>query len=143
MDQAISIFAEAGYAKKIDFHPNLSLENVLLPEKIVLENGVEDNICWVITDSLVESQKAISARKCFNKRVVECRLSCALLAHLIGVDVENTRTFAELLRASPKHSLEDLIQIVHSNFKQSAYSLEQLKTNINYNVKIQDLKIEN
>ncbi|CAN7117093.1 unnamed protein product [Brassica rapa subsp. narinosa] len=64
MDQAISIMAKPGFAKLIDFNP-VRATDVKLP----------DCGSFVVAHSLAESQKAVTAAKNFNKRVVECRLA--------------------------------------------------------------------
>lgn len=73
MDQAISICAEGGSAKLIDFNP-LKLHNITLPE------GSQ----FVITNSCVEINKAATNQ--FNTRVVECRLASQVLAKLQGLE---------------------------------------------------------
>jgi N-acetylgalactosamine kinase len=73
MDQAISIMGATGVAKLIDFHP-VRAEDVYLPEEAV----------FVIANSLAESQKAVTADKCYNLRVVECRLAAVMLAISLG-----------------------------------------------------------
>ncbi len=55
-------------------------EDVYLPEEAV----------FVIANSLAESQKAVTADKCYNLRVVECRLAAMVLA--IALDQDQVRT---------------------------------------------------
>lgn len=62
MDQAISILAEEGSAKLIDFNP-LKVTNIKLP----------DGAQFVVTNCCVEMNKAASNH--YNTRVVECRLA--------------------------------------------------------------------
>lgn len=50
-------------------------EDVFLPEEAV----------FVIANSLAESQKAVTADKCYNLRVVECRLAAIVLGLALGV----------------------------------------------------------
>jgi N-acetylgalactosamine kinase len=70
MDQAISIMAKTGFAELIDFNP-VRATDVKLP----------DGGSFVIAHSLAESQKAVTAAKNYNNRVVECRL--ASVSHCI------------------------------------------------------------
>jgi N-acetylgalactosamine kinase len=126
MDQAISILGEPGYAKLIHFYPKLSCENVRLPDKIVWKDGTSDSLCWVITNSLVESQKAQTAAKNFNKRVVECKLACAILANHFRVSIQEIPHFRALLEVLPDESLESLLDITKTIFKEEAYSLSEI-----------------
>mmetsp|Transcript_13436 Transcript_13436/g.40635 ORF Transcript_13436/g.40635 Transcript_13436/m.40635 type:complete len:492 (-) Transcript_13436:416-1891(-) len=73
MDQAISMMAASGVAKLINFHP-VRAEDVFLPQEAT----------FVIANSLAESQKAVTADKCYNLRVVECRLAAVLLTLALG-----------------------------------------------------------
>lgn len=50
-------------------------EDVFLPEEAV----------FVIANSLAESQKAVNADKCYNLRVVECRLAAIVLGLALGI----------------------------------------------------------
>lgn len=73
MDQAISFLGELGAAKLIRFAP-LGAASVRLPARAV----------FVIANSLEESNKAVTAKQNYNKRVIECRLAAALLASRAG-----------------------------------------------------------
>lgn len=70
MDQAISLFAQAGSGRYIQFQPSFRHKAVILPS-----NG-----SWVVCHSLEESHKRLEAATLFNKRVVECKIGCRLLA---------------------------------------------------------------
>ena len=74
MDQAISMLGESGFAKRIDFNP-LNATSVALPT----------GVSWIVTNSLVESHKAVTAFTRYNLRVVECRLGSILLAKLLNI----------------------------------------------------------
>jgi N-acetylgalactosamine kinase len=66
MDQAISVLAEDGSAKLIDFNP-LKVTNIKLP------SGAQ----FVITNCCLENNKAASNQ--YNTRVVECRLASQVI----------------------------------------------------------------
>lgn len=68
MDQSISMMAEKGKAKLVDFHP-LAVHDVNLPKGAV----------FVIANSMVTSDKKVTAPRNYNLRVVECRLASVLL----------------------------------------------------------------
>jgi N-acetylgalactosamine kinase len=70
MDQAISFLGERNKAMYITFEPKLNAEPVKLPE----------DVAFVVAHSLAISQKAQTAAYNYNRRVVECRLACVLLA---------------------------------------------------------------
>lgn len=63
MDQAISLLAEAGAAKLVEFNP-LKTTSVKLPPGAI----------FVVCNSMITMEKAATAE--FNTRVVECRLAC-------------------------------------------------------------------
>jgi hypothetical protein len=72
MDQAISLFAQTGTAQYIEFHPNLRHRVIPLPTRT--------SYCWVVCNSLEEAHKRVNADQYFNRRVIECRIGCRLLA---------------------------------------------------------------
>ncbi|EFN57575.1 hypothetical protein CHLNCDRAFT_57327 [Chlorella variabilis] len=73
MDQAISIMGMPGIAKMVEFNP-VRASDVVLPEGAV----------FVVANSLAISNKAESAVKHYNLRVVECRLAAGALAVMLG-----------------------------------------------------------
>lgn len=81
MDQAISFLGELGAAKLIRFAP-MGARSVALPP----------NAVFVIANSLEESNKAVTAKQHYNKRVLECRLAATILAsrrvHLFAPQVD-------------------------------------------------------
>ena len=70
MDQAISLFAQAGSGRYIQFQPTFRHKAIPLP----------GGGSWVVCHSLEESHKRQDAATLFNKRVVECKIGCRLLA---------------------------------------------------------------
>ena len=73
MDQAISLFAEENTACYIQFNPTLSHIVIPLPK----------STSWVVCHSLEESHKRGTAATHFNKRVVECKIGCRMVAQLL------------------------------------------------------------
>jgi len=67
-------------------------EDVYLPEEAV----------FVIANSLAESQKAVTADKCYNLRVVECRLAAMVLA--IALDQDQVKLQTEIPIRCPQFS---------------------------------------
>ncbi|KAG9154580.1 hypothetical protein Leryth_017344 [Lithospermum erythrorhizon] len=74
MDQAISVMAQSGIAKLIDFNP-IRATDVQLPA-----GGT-----FVIAHSLAQSEKAVTAAVNYNNRVVECRIAAIILAIKLGM----------------------------------------------------------
>mmetsp|Transcript_11333 Transcript_11333/g.19092 ORF Transcript_11333/g.19092 Transcript_11333/m.19092 type:complete len:218 (+) Transcript_11333:244-897(+) len=74
MDQTISIMAEQGCAKLIDFIPDITATTVKIPE----------SVCLVIANSLTPSPKLLTLGTRYNKRVVECRFALAAMALRAG-----------------------------------------------------------
>ena len=72
MDQSASILSTAGSVLSIEFVPKLEATPVRLPK------GVGYSI--VVADCLLAKEKAKDASRCFNRRVVECRLAALLVA---------------------------------------------------------------
>ncbi|KAG0567930.1 hypothetical protein KC19_7G173000 [Ceratodon purpureus] len=86
MDQSISVMAERGVAKLIDFNP-IRASDVVLPK-----TG-----SFVVANSLTESKKAETAATNYNNRVVECRLAAMVLAVKLGMQLEEARTSVNTL----------------------------------------------
>ncbi|PSC75650.1 Galactokinase [Micractinium conductrix] len=90
MDQAISVMGMPGIAKLVDFNP-VRASDVVLPEGAV----------FVVANSLAISNKAESATKHYNLRVVECRLAAGVLAVLMGESKEAARKIITLKEVEP------------------------------------------
>jgi N-acetylgalactosamine kinase len=76
MDQTISVFAEKGSAKLIEFCPKLDLHSVQLP----------DNVSFIIANSRTDSPKIDTLAYRYNKRVVENKLGIAILCKQKGIE---------------------------------------------------------
>jgi len=95
MDQAISLLAQTGTAKLIEFNP-LTTFDVNLPS----------GASFVICNSLVESTKYLTAGTNYNMRVLECKLGTAILAKSLGLSWQSIKKPKDLELASKKSLLE-------------------------------------
>ncbi|KAF9330300.1 galactokinase [Podila minutissima] len=80
MDQACSILSKPKSAVFIEFHPVLKVTPVFFPVTI-------PPIAFVITNTLVTSDKAVTAPVRYNLRVVETRGAARILARELGLTV--------------------------------------------------------
>ncbi|GLC69817.1 hypothetical protein PLESTF_000883800 [Pleodorina starrii] len=94
MDQAISMMGQQGVAMHVEFNPVRGV-CVVLPE----------GATFVIAHSLAVSNKAETAPKRYNLRVVECRLAAVLMAMKLGMSTEDAMAKIRTLR-----DVEPLIQ---------------------------------
>lgn len=114
MDQSISILAEPGTAKHIQFDPIRACD-VTLPEGIV----------FVIANSLVEMNKSVTAGTHFNARVVECRLAAKVLAKASSLDWKKVCRLSEVQEEILK-TLEEMQEMVDTVFHSEPYTKEEL-----------------
>ena len=75
MDQAASIFSERGYLLYCRFFPTFTAENIAVPVS-------EPEVTFLVAQSFVTSDKAVTAPIHYNLRVVECTLATVVLAKL-------------------------------------------------------------
>ncbi|KAF9948544.1 galactokinase [Mortierella alpina] len=80
MDQACSILSKPKSALFIEFHPVLKVTPVFFPTTL-------PPIAFVIADTLVTSDKAVTAPVRYNLRVVETRGAARILAMNLGIDI--------------------------------------------------------
>jgi galactokinase len=94
MDQAASVISTSNSALYISFYPALSAQPIELPT----ERGDPPAI-FVIANSLMVSDKAVSAKTQYNLRVVETLVGARILANRLGVGIGHTEkvTFREVL----------------------------------------------
>jgi galactokinase len=78
MDQAASVFSERGYLLYCRFYPSFCAEHVPVPPS-------EPEIAFLVAQSFVTSDKAVTAPKHYNLRVVEVTLAALVLAKLHDV----------------------------------------------------------
>ncbi|KAF9406837.1 galactokinase [Podila epigama] len=79
MDQACSILSQPKSAVFIEFHPVLKVTPVYFPT-------TSPSIAFVIADTLVTSDKAVTAPVRYNLRVVETRGAARILARVLGLE---------------------------------------------------------
>jgi len=94
MDQAASVISTLNSALYISFYPTLSAQPIELPTE-----RADPPAVFVIANSLVVSDKAVSAKTQYNLRVVETLVGARILANRLGVEVGRTEkvTFREVL----------------------------------------------
>jgi len=85
MDQAATVFAQAGHALRIDFEPP-ARRSVAIPP----------GLAFVVANSGAEAPKGGAAREAYNERVVGARIAAAMLADQIGVDLTNPPRLGEI-----------------------------------------------
>lgn len=118
MDQSISLLAEAGTAKLIEFNP-IRATDVRVPEGAV----------FVISNSCVTANKYVSAGSCFNKRVVECRCAAMILAAKLGLS--NPTEFRKLGQLQEKYeggskSLAEMSALAEQELKEGPYTQAEM-----------------
>jgi len=130
MDQAASIFSEKGYLLYCRFFPNFSAEHVPVP-------SADPEITFLIAQSFITSDKAVTAARHYNLRVVEVTLAAVTLAKFFDITLDpdssslgfSIRNFQEELMK--KHGKRDLaedkqldmmINVVQEKLTQQSYS---------------------
>lgn len=130
MDQAASIFSDKGFLLYCRFFPEFSAEDVPVPT-------ADPEITFLIAQSFVVSDKAVSAARQYNLRVVEVTLAAVVLAKLheislnpdsssLGFSIRNFQE--ELLKKLGKSDLAEaeqldyMIDVVKSKLTAESYS---------------------
>ena len=128
MDQSISVMALQGSALLIDFYPKLEASVITLPSTLPAP-------VFVIANTMVTSDKHVTAPKHYNLRVVETRLAAALLAkklQLNQLEQERIYTLKQIheaylgLNSDPINELERMIQVCVENIKPEPFSLIEI-----------------
>jgi N-acetylgalactosamine kinase len=114
MDQTISLLAQHGVAKHIQFHPTRTT-TVHLPQ----------GSSWLVAHTLVESQKQRTAATKYNKRVIECRFAGIVLARALGIT--DTNLTLKQLQDKCGLSLEHLLVKVEEVLSPEPYTTAQLE----------------
>lgn len=134
MDQAASIFSERGYLLYCHFFPEFSAEHVPVPVS-------DPEITFLIAQSFVTSDKAVTAPIHYNLRVVECTLATVVLAkiHDIALNPDESslgfclRNFQEEImkregrRDDPERAQVDAtIEIIKATIDKESYTREDI-----------------
>ncbi|KZS92424.1 Galactokinase [Sistotremastrum niveocremeum HHB9708] len=95
MDQAASVISMTNEALHVTFHPNLHAEAIALPKS----TSPDFNPVFVIANSLVVSDKVVSAKTQYNLRVVETLVAARVLGRSLHVQIgpEEKPTLKEIL----------------------------------------------
>jgi len=122
MDQSISMMAERGKAKLVDFHP-LAVHDVNLPQGAV----------FVIANSMVTSDKKVTAPRNYNLRVVECRLASVLLNLILEKELKEKEKIpatevTTLIKVQERfgQTLEEMLTHVKKHLHSPAYTREEV-----------------
>lgn len=130
MDQAASIFGEKDFLLYCRFFPEFSAENVPVP-------SADPEITFLIAQSFVVSDKATSAARQYNLRVVEVTLAAVVLAKLDDIALNpdssslgfSIRNFQEELMkklgkrdSSEDKQLDIMIDVVKDKLTEDTYS---------------------
>jgi N-acetylgalactosamine kinase len=150
MDQTISVFAEKGSAKLIEFCPKLDLHSVKLP----------DNVSFIIANSRTDSPKIDTLAYRYNKRVVENKLGIAILCKLKGIEAL-TKLYDLKIKLNISYShlsnficigLKDIYTLdqikeelddIDTLLKEVPYYKDVLEKNVNFNLKNRLLHVSN
>ncbi|KAK5660432.1 hypothetical protein OQA88_12976 [Cercophora sp. LCS_1] len=81
MDQSASVMSAKGAATLVSFEPSLSARPVSFPD-------LKPRIAFLVTESFVRADKAVSAKTHYNLRVVECTLAALVLNKLVNDGAE-------------------------------------------------------
>jgi N-acetylgalactosamine kinase len=124
MDQTISVFAEIGKAKLIEFNPELRAIDVSVPQSVTL----------VIANSLTPSPKLLTVGTRYNKRVVECRFGLYIIALKIGkassCSEVKYKNFYDL-QTDLGYSFEQMLDLVNTHLKKGGFSHDDVKKALN------------
>lgn len=95
MDQAASVISDSNNALYITFHPTLEAEPIPIPASA----NPAFNPVFVIANSLVVSDKAVSAKTQYNLRVLETLAAARILARKLNLPINKTEkvTLKEVL----------------------------------------------
>ena len=137
MDQSISVMGLDGCALLIDFFPTLAASPIAFP-------ALSTPPVFVIANTLVRADKHSTAPTNYNLRVVETRLSAALLGKKLGLDVPNEiitlRQVHDLyfkqkgVKDSETEQLADMLSLTDQHFKKSAYSLVEIANELDMTI---------
>ncbi|KAI1114354.1 galactokinase [Nemania sp. NC0429] len=147
MDQSASVFSELGSALLVSFTPTLSARPVFFPK-------TSPELCFVIAQSFVTSNKQVTGPIHYNLRVVECSMAAAYLnAKLCSPGTELPKDAGPLgvsirgfhdnyFKGSQKpmvEQLEELIELTKKTLTQEqGYTVEDVASGVG--IPVDDLK---
>ncbi|KIW14593.1 galactokinase [Exophiala spinifera] len=132
MDQAASIFAERDCLIHCNFFPKFSTERISFPDS---------GCVFLIAQSFVTSEKAVTAPVHYNLRVLECTLAAVVLAKICDINLEKDesplgyclRNLQEQIMKksgqasdSPETQLSSMIDIVNARLTMTSYTREEI-----------------
>ncbi|RYP12798.1 hypothetical protein DL767_011132 [Monosporascus sp. MG133] len=143
MDQAASVFSERGSALLVSFTPSLSARPVFFPK-------TNPELCFLVAQSFVTSNKQETGPIHYNLRVVECSMAAAYLnaklcpqgtelpkdAGPLGVSIRgfHQNYFTDTQKSMPEQ-LTELIELTNSTLTQErGYTLEEVAAGIGISV---------
>ncbi|KAI1356777.1 galactokinase [Xylaria sp. FL0043] len=147
MDQSASVFSERGSALLVSFSPTLSARPVFFPT-------TNPELCFMIVQSFVTSNKQVTGPIHYNLRVVECSMAAAYLnaklcppgtelpkdAGPLGVSIRGFHD--NYFKGSQKpmtEQLEELIELTKKTLTQEqGYTVEEVASGIG--ISVDDLK---
>lgn len=134
MDQAASIFSERGYLLYCLFWPEFAAEHVAVPK-------AHPEVTFLVAQSFVTSDKAVTAPKHYNLRVVEVTLATVVLAKLHDLALNpdksslgfSLRNFQEeimkregKLQQPEEEQVDAVIAIIKAKLDKDAYTREDI-----------------
>ncbi|RWA09297.1 hypothetical protein EKO27_g5820 [Xylaria grammica] len=147
MDQSASVFSVRGSALLVSFTPTLSARPVFFPK-------TNPELCFMIVQSFVTSNKQVTGPIHYNLRVVECSMAAAYLNAKLcppGTELPNDagplgvsiRGFHDnYFKSSQKpmtEQLEELIEVAKTTLTQEkGYTIEEVASGIG--ISVDDLK---
>jgi N-acetylgalactosamine kinase len=124
MDQAISFLGQAYLAQYITFEPTLGNTDVHLP----------NDIQFIVSHTLVASNKKETAHKNYNRRVVECRLAVALLAQQLLKQVLPKQETLNWLQKQLNYSFEQMEKAIREILHKEPYSIDEVSRKLGMSV---------
>ena len=127
MDQSSSIMSLMGSALLIDFYPELDAQVVGLPDF----KDFGQKPVFVIANTMVTSNKHVTAPRNYNLRVVETRLAAAILVKHLKLDLKGIVTLKQVheaqfgLEGDAVVALEKMVDICKV-FKNEPYSMREI-----------------
>jgi len=116
MDQAASLLGRAGCAVRIDFFP-LRVQPVPLPADVAV----------VVCHSLVQAEKSAGARVAYNTRVVECRMACRVLNHVLARELPRPlERLGDLAALFPSRPLASFVEPLAAALPAGALRLSEV-----------------